>query len=451
MAKLDHKPLIIIELNEFNLQLVKQTLKEHDLPNLKKVFNFKQTSYKTNDRYNSGFLEPWVQWVCVHTGQPSTQHKIKHLGDVPDCQYPPFWQTLSDLGITTGVWGVMNGQRGDSPYNQFFFPDPWTFSERAYPEKLNQFLDLPRYLSKNYRNLKKMKVLKLGLSLLRGVLKSGTFKPIWQEVKTLRRDLKQLGKHHYVYISSFDCVVTQLFTQWMKKTQPTVGILFLNSLAHLQHHHWCEGETQATPEILHGLKKIDSLLGILFENFPEHHFIVHNGLSQMNTNHEKPWVLYRQKDPLTCLRALGFNPSKVEQHMTHDGHAFFNSETDRNHAYEHLKAIKVQQQPLFLVEKHTQDKTKLFYQLKFTDALDQDTQIECQGKSYSFFELFDEIVTRTGRHIPRGTVFSNHIPFRDHIFNHEFNRYIYHYFFPEKFPLSYEFIEDETKACALPS
>ena len=451
MAKADTKPVIIIELNEFNTQLVKQTLKTHDLPNLKKVFNFKQTSYKTNDRYNSGFLEPWVQWVSVHTGKPASEHKIKHLGDVPDCQYPPFWQTLSDMGVSTGIWGVMNGQRGESPNNHFFFPDPWTFTERAYPEPLNRFLELPRYLSKNYRNLKKGKTLRLGFSLFKGLLQSGCFKAIWQEIKNLRKSLKKHGKHHYLYISSFDYVVSLLFTQWLKKTQPDVGVLFLNSIAHIQHHHWRDGELNATPEILHGLEKIDAILSHLFEHFPEHRFVVHNGLSQMNTNHEKPWVLYRQKDPMQCLQALGLTPVKVEQHMTHDGHAFFKTEQERDAAFDTLKAIRINHQPLFLVEKNQEDSTKLFYQLAFTDALEKGASFESQDTTHAFFDLFDSIVTRTGRHIPRGTVFSDHIRFMDHMFNHEFNQSIYHYFFPEKFPMKHEFIEDEAKACAQPS
>lgn len=448
MPKLETKPIFIVELNEFNVDLLKQAIKDHDLPHLEKVFNFKQSSYKTNDRYNSGYLEPWVQWVSVHTGVDAKQHQIKHLGDVPDCDYQPFWQRLSKLGISTGVWGVMNGARGNSPHNKFFFPDPWTFTEKAYPEDLNDFLDLPRYLAKHYRSLKKSVMLSKGLRLCKGVLKSGIAWQIIKQLFVLRKRIKQLGSHHYVYISWFDQLVTLLVSKLCQRHQPEVTVLFLNSLAHLQHHHWTQKE--ATPQIIHGLHCIDQIFKSLFEAFPNHSFIVHNGLSQMNTNHEKPWVLYRQKDPQQCLEALGLNPIRVEQHMTHDGHAFFASKQEAQVAYDTLKAIKIARQPLFKVEYNAHDDKKIFYMLQFTDKVAKDVCFDLDGKQVPFFDLFDEIVTRTGRHIPRGTIFSSDLHFPDHIFNHEFNQYIYNYYLPVKYKIQAEYIEDEElEVCAL--
>ncbi len=447
--KSKRKPITIIELNEFSTELVKQAIKEGDLPNLKKVFEFKQSSYKTNDRYNSGYLEPWVQWVSIHTGRQAIDHQIKHLGDVPNCSYIPFWQTLSEMGISTGIWGVMNGSRSNSPRNQFFFPDPWTFSEQAYPPSLNDYLDLPRYASKNYQNLSKTVLFKKGIRMLKGIFSSGIALQIIKLLFELRRDIKKHGKHHFVYISWFDKLVTLIFCKLKATHHPEVNVLFLNSLAHLQHHHWTQGEKHVTPQILHGLQKIDESLGLLFRQFPNDSYIVHNGLSQMNTNHEKPWVLYRQKDPLSCLTALGASPSHVEQHMTHDGHAFFHSVEETNHAFELLKNIKINHQPLFKVEKNKLDDTKLFYMLLFTDKIEKDTLIDVENKKIAFFELFDEIVTRTGRHIPLGTVFSSDLHFPDHIFNHEFNQYIYHYYLPTNFTVAAEYLEDEEQICAL--
>lgn len=446
--KLETKPIFIVELNEFNTELLKQAIKDHDLPHLQRVFNFKQSSYKTNDRYNSGFLEPWVQWVSIHSGVDSKQHQIKHLGDVPDCAHQPFWQRLSKLGITTGVWGVMNAARGNSPSNQYFFPDPWTFTEKAYPNHLNDLLDLPQYLAKNYQSLKKWVAFKKGLKLFKGVLKSGIAWQIIKQLWVLRKQVKTLGSHHYVYISWFDNLITLLVCQLNKNYQPEVTVMFLNSLAHLQHHHWTQKE--ATPKIIHGLKIVDQIFEKLFDEFPNHSFIVHNGLSQMNTNHEKPWVLYRQKDPTACLKALGLAPIKVEQHMTHDGHAFFESAEETLAAYQRLKSIKIMRQPLFKVEMNQHDDKKLFYMLQFTDKVEKDTCFELNEEQIPFFDLFDEIVTRTGRHIPLGTIFSSDLHFPDHIFNHEFNQYIYNYYLPVKYKVQAEYLEDEEyEVCAL--
>ncbi len=430
------KPVIIVELNEFNTELLFEATKQHSLPALNKVLHFPQYQYRTNDRYNSGFLEPWVQWVSIHAGKPSSEHQIKHLGDVPDLSFEQSWETLSNHGISTGVWGVMNGARNKAKNVPFFLPDPWTFSEKGYPPQLNHLLDLPRYISKNYQNLSKAKLLYKALGIFKFILTSKVSLKILAHTKSLLKDLRKFGKKHFVFISYFDYISTLLFSQYVKTYKVECAFLFLNSLAHLQHHHWKKGPLALTPELLHGLQTIDKLFAYLFKCFPSHAFVVHNGLSQMNTNHEKAWVLYRQKDPLRFLKALHIPAIAVEQHMTHDGHVFFANKEDCQRAYEQLKAATIMNKPLFHVEYNEHDDCKLFYMLKFTDEVkDQKIKFEFNQQHYSFFEHFDSIVKRTGRHIPVGTVFSDTIPFADQMLNHDFNQYLFNYFRPDVFSL----------------
>ncbi len=426
------KNILGIELNEFNVPLLTAATKQHSLPAIAKVLAFPQTQYRTDDRYHSGYLEPWVQWVTIHAGVPSSKHQIKHLGDVPALGFAQCWETLSKAGITSGVWGVMNGARRQSEHVKFFLPDPWTFSELGYPSELNNLLDLPRYLSKNYKNLSKKTILYKAIKILKFIATSNTCSKILFETTKLLFFLARFGNKHFVYISYFDLISTLLFIQYKQKYNPRCSFIFLNSLAHLQHHHWRQGTTTSTPEILHGLQMIDKILTLLFNTFGQDAIIVHNGLSQMNTNHEKPWVLYRQKDPENFLQALNLKAIRVEQHMTHDGHAFFATPEDCQHAFEQLTHLTLLGKPLFHIEKNPHDAHKLFYMLSFTDDLEisDQVQFEFNGKKIPFFQYFDKIVTRTGRHTPIGTIFSNIIEFPDNIYNHDFNKYLYHYLLP---------------------
>ncbi len=429
------KNVVIVELNEFNVDLLCNAAKKYSLPSLSKVLSFKRSTYKTNDRYNSGFLEPWVQWVSVHAGVPSSLHQIKHLGDVPDLGFEQCWETLSKYNISTGIWGVMNGARNNAKETRFFLPDPWTFSENGYPGELNNLLDLPRYISKNYQNLSKMSLLWKGLKLLKFIVTSKACSKIVAHSFRLAKHLRTFGRKHFVYISYFDYISTMLFAQYKLKYKPQCSIIFLNSLAHLQHHHWRDGQDKVTPEILHGLQTIDKIFEYLLSTFADDAFVIHNGLSQMNTNHEKAWVLYRQKDPMHFLKALQIPAIKVEQHMTHDGHAFFANKSDCQTSFDSLKNASINNQPLFHVEKNPHDDCKLFFMLKFTDALkDKNVVFNFNDKAYPFFDYFDSIVTRTGRHIPVGTIFSDTIVFPDQIFNHDFNRSLFHYLAPKHFP-----------------
>ncbi|MBI2792635.1 MAG: hypothetical protein HYX61_11815 [Gammaproteobacteria bacterium] len=428
------KDVVIVELNEFNVELLSNATKLHSLPSLSKVLSLKRSQYKTNDRYNSGFLEPWVQWVSIHASTPSNLHQIKHLGDVPDLGFEQCWETLSRYGVSTGIWGVMNGAKNQAKNVRFFLPDPWTFSESAYPKALTSLLSLPRYVAKNYQNLSKIKLVFKACQLLKFTFTSGAACKIIKQSIQLLKDLQHFGKKHFVYISYFDTISTMLFAQYKKKYKPQCSIIFLNSLAHLQHHHW-HNVSSVSPEILHGLKAIDKIFAYLFAQFPHDAFVVHNGLSQMNTNHEKSWVLYRQKDPLKFMKDLEIPALKVEQNMTHDGHAFFATAEDCQIYYEALSKASIDNKPLFHIEKNAHDPCKLFYMLSFTDEVNQDQTFMFNGKPYSFFSHFDSIVTRTGRHIPVGTIFSDTITFNDQIYNHDFNRYLFHYFKPDIFTL----------------
>lgn len=430
------KDVLILELNEFNIDLLKIATQTLDIPHLSALLTHKITHYKTNDRYNSGYLEPWVQWVSIHSGVPSQKHKIKHLGDIPDLTFKQSWEVLSEHQISMGIWGVMNGSRQGHDQVAFFMPDPWTFDEPAHPDELNRLLALPRYLAKNYQHLKLSALLRHALTMFSFIAASGCALAILRKSISLIRDIIKRGSKHYVFIAFFDYIATLLFIKYKKQYHPKCSILFLNSLAHIQHHHWRDGAETITPEIAHGLKNIDKILGLLKKAFPHDAFIMHNGLSQMNTNHEKPWVLYRQKDPKNFLQKMALQPIRVEQHMTHDGHAFFKNETQRDHAFEFLQALNINNKKLFHVEKNQHDKTKLFYQLSYTDKiLNNAAEVKTPSGSFAFFQYFDAIVTRTGRHIPIGTVISDTIDFPDHCFNHEFHRFVHHYLDPVHFPL----------------
>ena len=129
---------------------------------------------------------------------------------------------------------------------------------------------------------------------------------------------------------------------------------------------------------------------------------------------------------------------RVEQHMTHDGHVFFHTPEACIQGYHILKQATFNQKYLFHVELNPHDPCKLFYQLNMTDPVSKSgsPRFELNNKSYLFYDYFDEIVTRTGRHMPIGTIYSDTIDFPDQILNHDFNRYLFHFIRPDKFPIA---------------
>ena len=147
------KRLLIIELNEFNEDLLFRGANTHKLKNILKLLDFKSSQTISMDEIEHHGLDPWVQWVSIHTGVPHKEHKITHLADISRLAFPQIWEKIGDLGLSSGIWGAMNASLNKAKGCCFFLPDPWTFSEKAIPEKLNNFLALPRFYSKNYLSI----------------------------------------------------------------------------------------------------------------------------------------------------------------------------------------------------------------------------------------------------------------------------------------------------------
>ena len=231
--------LLFIELNEFNHRLMVEAAETFQLTHIKRVLALPyQSKTVTADSYESGYLEPWVQWVSVHTGQPASEHKIKHLGDVRSNSKQQIWEILSERGISSGVWSAMNATRGSAQRCNFFLPDPWSFEERAYPDEINSFLDLPRYMARNYL---KPRFAVLGGALLKFAFFMCRPRTVLASLKELPELLLYLIKYkaaNFVTYSFAEYLSAIRFLDYWETNRPEFSSLFLNLIAHAQHYYW---------------------------------------------------------------------------------------------------------------------------------------------------------------------------------------------------------------------
>jgi len=414
------KRLLLIELNEFSLDLLRQGIEELKLSNLAKMISLAKSLTKTDDLIEHRGLDPWVQWVSVHTGVPLSEHGVLHLGDAPiKLKHPQLWERLDEMGVTTGVWGAMNAVRGKVKSCKFFLPDPWTFGEPAYPEKLNDLLALPIYYSKNYLDVSKSKFILLSLKLIKFILTSGALIDIIRLTPFMLKGLFKTGLNNALLFTFFDLISTSLFLAEKKKYKPQFALIFLNSIAHIQHHSW--HITSPMPQDLKfTLQSMDKIIGLLVECIDKDDaLIVMNGLTQRNVTAEPPKIMYRQINPAGFLMSANIDFERVEQLMTFDGHVFFESSGARDFAVSVLKAVHVGGLPLFQVEANLSNPLQLFYQVDFWGQLEPDTEIIVNGKRLKFFSVFEAVVARTGSHIPEGALFSKGVQFKATQYNHE--------------------------------
>ena len=415
--------MIFLEINEFNAGLMEKAAKYLNAKNLQRLLKLKHTETTTDDKHERFGLDPWVQWVSIHTGKTSAEHGISHLGDVPKLDHPQLWETLSNKGLRCGVWGAMNASRGTATNCSFFFPDPWSFSEIAYPSELNNLLAFPRYYSKNYGDLDKFKTIRELSKLVLFCANPRITKALLPIAPKIFRHIIKNGMPEYLLFLIFDLINATIFASYYNKTKPDFAVLFLNSLAHLQHHKWTDADS-LSKEMVVAFKLFDDILGIIFDIIPfDQPVIVANAFTQY-CSYDQNEFLYRQKNPEKFLKTAGISFNQVEQAMTNDGHVFFENHNDALTAGEILGSATVNEKLVFHVEYDKTSPGKIFFQVILWDHLEESSQLLINGKKIPFFDLFDRVTRRSGSHLQRGDVFSNGINFPDKIYNHELHDYI---------------------------
>lgn len=413
--------MLLLEINEFNPDLMRQAADELRAENLHYLLSLPCSHTTTDDKEERFGLDPWVQWVSIHTGKTSAQHGVKHLGDVPQLADEQIWETLSKRGLRCGVWGAMNASRGDTPNCAFFLPDPWTFSEWAHPPELNDLLSFPRYFSKNYGDLDKTRALRELAKLLRFCLRPRIALALLPIIPTLVKHVFKHGFHEYLLFALFDLVNAKLFVHYYRREKPDFTILFMNSLAHLQHHKWTSKE-HLSAEMRVAFTLFDQVLGILRRGIPEtEQLIVANAFTQY-CSYDQNEFLHRQINPHQFLVAAGIEFDRVEQAMTNDGHVFFDSAAGALKAANILEQATVNGKPAFHVESGGNTPEKIFYQVIVWEPLPADAVLSINGKKIRFFDQFEVITRRTGSHLQQGHVFSRNISLPDQLYNHEIHK-----------------------------
>jgi hypothetical protein len=419
--------MLLLEINEFNPELMAKAAKELNADNLRWLLALQRSETTTDDKAERFGLDPWVQWVSIHTGKTSDQHGVKHLGDVPQLQHEQIWETLSKKGLRCGVWGAMNASRGSAKNCEFFFPDPWTFSEMAYPAELNNLLMFPRYFSKNYGDLDKVVCARELAKLLWFCLNPRIALQLLPLAPRLISSVIKNGLHEYLLFVLFDLVNAKLFVHYYKRTRPDFAILFMNSLAHLQHHKWTS-QDYLSEEMRVAFAVFDEVLGTIRNGLAEEEsLVVANAFTQF-CSYDQNEFLYRQINPHDFLVVAGITFVRVEQAMTNDGHVFFESAESANQAAKTLEAATVNGKPAFHVELDHRTPTKIFFQVIVWEPLPSDAILEINNKTIKFFEQFEVITQRSGSHLQEGHAFSKNINLPKKLYNHEIHDKIIEYF-----------------------
>ena len=403
---------ILLGLNELNFDYIKFYINQGVLPNFKKIFEI-QTPVETVSEKDYKLLEPWVQWVTIHSGKTFDEHQVFRLGDIVN--HPLLSQLFEEIeteGLSVGAVSPFNAEnRLKNP--SFFVPDPWTKTNpsgnwivKALYKAVHQSVNDN---AKSKLNLKSL--ISLGLGLLLYVPISRWF----HYVKTVYK-LKNPGAKAVV----LDSLLADVHLTLWKKHKPDFSNLFLNSGAHIQHHYLFNSKAYQgdlkNPDwycpygfdpLIQILSEYDYQIGKILK-LKDVKLIIATGLHQQP--HEHLTFYWRLKEHVKFAEMIGIkNFSEILPRMSRDFLVKFKNTTDALNAENLLNSFYAFKDDIKIFEVDNRG-TSLFVELVYPNDIEEYDSIyskESNLKLENFKSYLAFVAIKNGEHNGIGYVTSN--------------------------------------------
>ena len=410
--------MIVLELNELSPVLMEKFINAGKLPNFKRLRDGAD-AFTTEADAPAPDLEPWIQWVSVHTGITYDTHQVHHLGDGHTFDQPNVWDLLSDAGRSVWVCGSMNINYG-KPINGWVLPDPWV--NRLGPHPADELGAYYKFVSANVQehtsgnvNLTRADQIAFLRFMATHGLRPSTVAAIVKQLAGERR--ADTGWKRAVIL---DRLQTDVFWSHFKRASPDFSTLFLNSTAHYQHLYWRnmepehfkvkpDGGEQAVYQeaILFGYQEMDRLVGeTLAKAGADTTIALVTALSQQpSLKYEDIGGknLYRPNNFQRLLEEAGITaPAHVTPVMAEEFNVDFETAEDAVDAKEKLEAMRVGGD---VAMKAKLEGSGLRCQCMIWTQLDPQTELsfDGNGRKVPFFDIFYRLdLLKSGQHHPDG-------------------------------------------------
>ena len=239
------RKVIVLEFNELTPVLMERYIEQGALPGFKRLRDESLVAI-TDAGEDPPFLEPWIQWVTVHTGLSYGQHQVFDLGDGPKLKAPRIWDIVSSSGNPVWICGSMNAAVQSAEINGSVLPDPWSTGLRPIPdEKFAPFFDFISTYVLEYSADKTPVTMREQLRFVRFMLANGlSLQTIIDTIRQLASELTGSSKK-WRRATILDGLMWDVFKHEYRRINPKLATFFLNSTAHYQHYYWRNMEPDA--------------------------------------------------------------------------------------------------------------------------------------------------------------------------------------------------------------
>ncbi len=419
----ENRKVILLEFNELCPPLLDKFMQEGHLPNFKKLHD-SASCYVTDANCDVEYLEPWVQWVTLHTGLPFEKHKVFRLGQANNLEHDSIWDVLSKKGKASWLCGSMNSKYDSTDSNIMALPDPWSIDATASPSELQPFYHFVRanvqeHTNENFSLSATDHIKFLGFMMRHGLSFSTLRRLVSMVMKTLLRSGDRWKKAVIL-----DWLQLDVFAHIYKKKQPAFATFFSNSTAHFQHKFWRYMEPEKFPmksseediaqyghAILYAYKNHDALIGKVFNLADENTTIIlSSALSQqpyIEKDEEGGKRFYRPHDMSKLPDIFGLTGvEKVGPVMSHQFHLICDSESDAKSNFDKLNSLTYMGSPLFSLRLEGQD---VFGGCRHYSTVAEGEVFQVDGKELNFLDVFylaDNL--KSGMHHPHGVFWAYH-------------------------------------------
>jgi hypothetical protein len=417
------KKLILVEFNELTPELMFKFIDEGCLPNFKKFHDSSQV-YMTDAQASGNNLNPWIQWVSVHTGLSPKDHGVYRLNEATKCNGEYVWDKLSTVGLKSWICGSMNTSFSDN-FKGLLIPDPWSAAVAPYPK--GKFDTYFNFISQSVQEHSAKSIKVSPLAFMKYMLKSGlSLRTISKIVSHLFNE--KLNKSlRWKRACILDWLQLDVFKHYYFLENPDFSTFFSNSTAHFQHHYWKSMDPKifnsnkdviaagTAKAILSGYKNMDDILGDIVGMVDDNtRLIFCTGLSQkpyLPENSGDDRHFYRLLDEVQLSAKLGitgkfnFVPVMAEQF-----HLEFESVQAAESAHQKLKTFKMPNNSYFHLGNNdvflVSWKDNIVHaQCRCTKYVERGTKIlhNTNPQGIPFYEVFyhmDDV--KSGMHDPRG-------------------------------------------------
>lgn len=417
-------PVILVEFNELSPILMDRFISEGHLPNLKHLRDQSEVCISLAEE-RAPYLDPWIQWVNVHTGVSYSEHGIANLSEGHKLRHKCLWSLVSEAGWPVWVCGSMN-VRYEEGIQGYILPDPWATDCLPYPEDLKPYFHFIQQNVVDYTNKRVRLTQSDYIKFIRFMVGHGlslhTVRAIAEQLLSEKRT--GCGRWRRAFI--MDQLQFDVFNAVYRRLQPRFSTFFLNSTAHMQHAYWrnmqpelfnvapsSDEQRQYGSAILLGYEEMDRLLGRMLQLVGDQAIVIlATALSQ------QPCLLFEEKggkhvyyikDFAELMSFAGVACShRVAPVMAGQFWVHLDSVPDALDVQAKLGALRVGGQPAIRTRR---EGASVFGSCCIFRALETDAvlRVDCSDRNAPFLSLFYvSDVLKSGMHHPDGILWIRH-------------------------------------------